>query len=234
MPVKKLGIVTGLGPETSARFYLDIVKHFRNNEPAYPPILMRNAAISFSQEAEGITGSGNLKIREEITSALIDLKSASCELVCIPCNTVHIWLDHFRGSIPGIRILSIVDAVAANVVARNLRHLLILGSSLTVAERLYQSALEKKGIRTSTPRQADQTAVDNAILSINQGCLLDSDRGELMAIMKAYWDGQDAPDAILFACTDLFQLIKQEDCEMTILDSNKLLVDAVCAAMTTG
>lgn len=60
--MKTVGIIGGLGPETTAEFYLDLIfSAFQLDKSARPPILIWNVPLAYKIEEEFITAATGIK-----------------------------------------------------------------------------------------------------------------------------------------------------------------------------
>lgn len=221
----KLGIVGGLGPETTADFYLRLVKYCRSHKTAYPRVIIRNAAISFADEKAGICGGDSEPVIQEIISCLRDLQAAGCNAACIPCNTVHLWLDRFRSAVPQLELLPITTAVGRGLQTVGARNALILASRSTVRDGLYQATLSRFGIQYLLPSEEEQARIDAIILRINAG-KTDRQDADWLANYAAGKTGGDRQTWILLACTDLYQIVPDCNAIPGWIDSTQCLVDS--------
>ena len=95
--MKAVGIVGGLGPETTAEFYLNLIKKFRQNCDTYPLITIDNVDFPFYLEKEIIEESVNEeKILPFLKESIRRLNKVGSDFIVIPCNTVHIFIDELR------------------------------------------------------------------------------------------------------------------------------------------
>src|SRR3989344_8382167 len=107
--MKAVGIVGGLGPETTSEFYLDLIRKFRENTDTYPKIIIDNLSFPFYLEEEIIIKSTNeQKILPFLKESISRLNKAGSDFIVIPCNTVHIFIDELRKE-SLVPIMSIID-----------------------------------------------------------------------------------------------------------------------------
>src|SRR3989344_5572385 len=108
--MKTVGIIGGLGPATTSKFYLEIVqKCFDKNKHSRPPILIWNVPIPFKVEEDLIVrGQGEDRFLPFLIDAARRLENGGANFLVIPCNSVHIFIDHIRKSV-NVPVLSIVE-----------------------------------------------------------------------------------------------------------------------------
>src|SRR3989338_4892833 len=117
--MKSVGIVGGLGPETTAEFYMKLIKLFRENCEYYPSIVIDSISFPFSIEEEIIRQSKNEhKILPYLKDSINRLNKAEVDFIVIQCNTVHIFINELR-NIANVPIVSIIDEVIKMLKSKN-------------------------------------------------------------------------------------------------------------------
>ncbi|KAI8895436.1 Asp/Glu/hydantoin racemase [Globomyces pollinis-pini] len=226
---KKIGVIAGLAPETSCDFYLEVVEYYRKNSDHYPSIILRQVSCFFKDImllAENKTGEG---VKEEILVALKDLQDIGCELVCIPCNTVHKWLNIYQSHFPNLKFISIIEASIKKVLETNLKSVLILASKCTIMTELYQRQLEQHNINYVLVNETDCEFMTDAIKALNSGVDTHEFEDSFGEVLDRYLG---MVDGTLLACTDLYRLCtdKVREGRGLFINSNDCLVEAVCEA----
>ncbi|RME15853.1 MAG: hypothetical protein D6797_05760 [Bdellovibrio sp.] len=94
--MKTLGIVGGLGPETSANFYLDVVRRYREKVPSYPSILLYNVPLDKKVEDNIIRDSKEEALLLPYLLHAVDILSISSDVIALPCNTAHMFIEEMR------------------------------------------------------------------------------------------------------------------------------------------
>jgi len=223
--MKTVGVIGGLGPETTAQFYLELVfACLEINAKTRPPILMWNVPIPLDVEEEFITHT----VGEDIyVPLLIDaarrLEQGGADFIVIPCNSVHIFIDEVRNSVK-IPILSIVEETVNFLSKKNLAEVGILATSVTLRKKLYEQKLKEKGIKVVAPNEEDQTKMGHIINHLVQATHTDEEKKELLSIVDTLVD--QGVETIILACTDLQLLVPEHD-EVVIFDTMKILVESV-------
>jgi aspartate racemase len=141
--MKTVGIIGGLGPETTAKFYLEIINScYKQNQDKRPPILMWSIPLSYTIEQDLITKSvGEERYLPYLKEAAKRLENGGAEFLVIPCNSVHIFIDEVRKSVK-IPVLSIVEETINFLKQKNINEVGLLATSTTIKHNLYQPELE--------------------------------------------------------------------------------------------
>jgi len=221
---KTIGILGGMGPHSSADFYLDVIEEYLKYENTRPSILLWNVPLNLEKEERFIE---NGEYKEYYLDKLIDgarhLKEGKADFVAIPCNTVHIFFDELEREVD-IRFLSIIKETTKYLVKNDAKKILLLATSTTIKSKLYSTALEEAGIEVFIPDEEDQVKVDKSIVHLVNNQETINDKQAMDEIIDKFEAKGVAH--LLLACTDLQIMLKQEDHQIKIYDTMKILVSA--------
>ena len=153
--IKTIGIVGGLGPESTIEYYRQIIARYREqiSDGSYPPIIIHSMDVRELFRQCGANEFG--KVRDSIVESIQSLARAGAQFGLIASNTPHIVFDDICQRSP-LPLLSIVEATRAEAKARGLSRLALFGSQFTMQGDFYRQAFAKAGIATVTPDFADQ------------------------------------------------------------------------------
>lgn len=159
-PMKKLGIIGGMGPAATARLFGRIVEFTTVgtdqeyidvtilSDPAVPDrtgyLLGRAGAVDF------------VPVLQRKAAALRDL---GCEVVAVPCNTSHARLDAIASAAPELTFVPMPDETARFAAAVGCTRPLILATDGTLACDIFQTAAERAGIQCAVPTAKVQPQV---------------------------------------------------------------------------
>lgn len=222
--MKTIGIIGGLGPETSSKFYLEVVlKSYKQNSKARPPILMWSVPIQYQTESDFINGEDR---SDEYTSLLIDaakrLEAGGADFIVIPCNSVHIFIDEVRKAVT-IPVLSIIEETTAFLKQQKIQQVGLLATNASLQARLYQNPLEMDAITTVVPDNSAQAKMAELINKLVREEYSETQKAELLGVISHLAEKQ--VKVILLACTDL-QLLTPSFDGVTIFDTMEILVDS--------
>lgn len=226
-----LGIIGGLGPETSAKFQLEVISFcLKINKDQRPPLLLWNIPVPLKVEEKLILENK----AEDFLSLLVDaakiLEKGGADFVAMPCNTLHIFIEEIRNSIK-IPVLSIIDETIKVIKQRKIKKIGILATSATIRHDLFGSKLKENNIEQVTPNKMDQSALDNIIHKTVTGKLTQEDKKEVNKIIEKL--ERCEVKNILLACTDL-QLIIKSHPRIKILDTMLILAKASSREILKG
>ncbi|MFH1181910.1 MAG: amino acid racemase [Candidatus Woesearchaeota archaeon] len=223
-----IGIVGGLGPRTTADFYVDLTDAFRKHGVS-PRITIDNVAFPLRLEEEIIKHSRNERLLLPYLKASVRrLNLAGVDAIVMPCNTAHFFIDHLR-KVSDAPIISIVEETARVIRKRGLKKVGILSSSKTLNSLMYQKKLLEEHISVLIPSREYQLDVSEFILSLLSGKMDEKAKKRICCLveeMKAR-----GAEAVVFACTDLRLGLQKNDIPLPVVDSYEALLNSAIRAL---
>lgn len=227
-----IGVLGGMGPLATADFMVRLARlakaerdqdHCRTLVYSNPRIPDRSAAL-LGQGASPLAG---------MIDGLGVLERSGADVIAIPCNTAHFWLRELA-SATAVPILSIIDAVGAELRRRGVHHgrvglLATLG--LTQSD-VYQRGLEPSGYDVVTPVDEDREAVEGALRAVKAGHV-EAAREPLVRAIRDL--SRRDVQAVILGCTELPIALPEETapCGTPLIDSTRCLAE-LCLAWISG
>jgi aspartate racemase len=222
--MKTIGIIGGLGPETTSEFYLEIVfECYKKNKEQRPPILIWNVPLKYKIEEDLLEkAEGEERYIPYLIEAAKKLEKAGADFLVIPCNSVHAFIKEVRNSVK-IPVLSILEETAKFLKNKNISKVGILATPSTIKRRIYEIHLKNNNIKQITPDGFDQAKVGKMINNLVLNRHNNKDRKDLLKIVDKFKDKN--VENVILACTDL-QILIPEHSKIKIYDTMKILADA--------
>lgn len=200
--MKTLGMIGGVGPESTIDYYGKIIALYRERNPdgSYPSLLINSIdlskGIAFLSANE--LGSMTKYLLEEIRK----LAKAGADFGLISANTPHIVFDDVLKESP-IPLLSIVEATCAAANSRSLKRLALFGTRFTMQGDFYSKVFSKTEIDLVVPDPVDQEFIhDKYMNELVNGIFRDETRERFLAIVDDLKRGTDI-DGVILAGTEL-------------------------------
>lgn len=222
--MKTVGIIGGLGPETTSEFYLDLVFSCQKKDgTARPPIIISSVPLPYKIEEDLILRSeGAERYIPYLTAEAQRLEKAGADFIVMPCNSLHVFIEQIRDSV-SIPVLSIVEETVKFLKRENMSKVGIVSTSATIKNKLYENAFAENGIEYVVPNELQQAKMGKFILNLVIGQQKNRDREELVSIINDFENKE--LDCVILACTDL-QLLIPHHPTLKIFDTMKVLADA--------
>ncbi len=214
---KKIGILGGMGPESTSLFYQKIIKAYQKSGAVYdddfPEIFIYNLPIP-----DVVNGFNNPKTGNFLVQGCKKLELMGADFIAVPCNTVSCFFEDMRNSV-SIPIYNIIEETAK--FSSKYKSLGLLATKTTVENKLYERVFEKFNIEIIAPENLEE--VNKIILNILSGRLMQSDKSKLIKIVGDLTNR--GSEAIILGCTDMPLLLKQEDVDIKLIDSLSVYAD---------
>lgn len=222
--MKTVGIIGGLGPETTSEFYLDVVfSCYKLDKTARPPIIISSVPLPYKIEEDLILKSeGAERYIPFLVQEAERLEKAGADFLVMPCNSLHVFIKEIRGAV-NIPVLSIVEETVKFLKRGNMNKVGIVSTSATIENKLYENAFADSGIECVVPNELQQAKMGKFILNLVVGQQKNRDREELIGIINDFEN--KGLDCVILACTDL-QLLIPHHPTLKIFDTMKVFVDA--------
>lgn len=222
--MKTVGIIGGLGPETTSEFYLDLVFSCQKKDKiARPAIIISSVPLPYQIEEDLILRSeGAERYIPYLTQEAQRLEKAGADFIVMPCNSLHVFIKEIR-AVVSIPVLSIVEETVKFLKRENMHKVGIVSTSATIKNKLYENAFAENGIEYVVPNELQQVRMGKFILNLVVGQQKNRDREELINIINDFED--KGLDCVILACTDLQLLIPSYQ-NLKIFDTMKIFADA--------
>jgi len=222
--MKIVGIIGGLGPETTSEFYLELIFSCKQlNKVNYPHILINSIALPFDIEKNAIAeGVGEEKCLPYLIDAAKSLEKASADFLVLPCNSLHVFIKEIRNAV-NIPILSILEETSKFLKEQKINKVGIVATPITIRNELYKKSLKQNQIKQIIPNNLQQAKIGKLIHNLVSNRYGNKDREVLIKIVKDFANGK--VEHVILACTDL-QLLMPQNNGIKIYDTMKILADA--------
>src|SRR6476469_3588410 len=143
--MKTLGIVGGIGPESTIEYYRFILDGYRArvNDGSAPHIIIDS--IDVNRGIAMLAANDLAALADYITASVERLTRAGAEIGLIAANTPHIVFDEVqrRTRLP---LISLVQASSERALAMGLQRLGLLGTGFTMRGRFYPEVFARAGL----------------------------------------------------------------------------------------
>lgn len=229
--MKRVGLITGLGPASTIDYYLGIINGFREikNNGSYPEIAMFN--VDMNRMFEYTKAGDYQSITDYLAESVERLKASGATAAVICCNTLHIVFDQLvkKSSLP---LLSIVNATCREIKRRNFKKVLLLGTIFTMNSEMYPKVLETEGVETILPDKAQREQIQSIIFpELEEGIVNQTKKIELISIAEKIIR-HERVEAVILGCTELPIMIKPGDLSVELLNTTEIHILDILSYLT--
>lgn len=220
---KTIGIIGGQGPTATADIYMRIIKYYQDNFGTrhvgdFPPMVI--FSIPTPDLVEKIED--EKVIFELIAEAIKKLETDGSDFIIIACNALQYLLDKFQALVK-IPIIGIAPTVAQYIKDKGYKTVGILAADTTIRKKVYDSHLDKKGVKLIRPDQTDQDIVEGTILDEYSGKTNIENAEKIKQVAKKLYES--GAEAVMLACTELPLILKQQGVDIPLIDCNQVYAE---------
>jgi aspartate racemase len=229
----KIGIVGGIGPESTVDYYKKIIYGYRKiiNDGSYPEIIINS--IDMNKMITIMERKAWDKLCDELSGAVMALKVAGADIAVIASNTPHIVFDKLK-ALSSLPLISIIEVTAEKTFEIGCRNVGLLGTGFTMREHFYQDVLRRYGIETIVPSVEQQNYIHQRLFSeIELGIIKNETRRDLIEIVNIL-EHQYQIDGLILGCTELPLIISQKDFSIPVIDTVDVHVKKIIEVMTNN
>ncbi len=221
--MKTVGIIGGLGPETTSEFYMNIIRKNEKISKTRPKILIHNVPIPMDLEEDIVKNSRNEKGLLPLLIQGLEALQDKVDFIVIPCNTAHIFIEDVvkKSKIP---VISIIEETINDVKVRNIKKVGLLATSKTIEKKLFEIKLSSQNIQQLQPTNEEQKRISSIINELLQGTKSNDSKKFLLSTIHKL--KQQGAEAIILGCTDLQLLLKQTDSPLLLIDTMNVLTNS--------
>jgi aspartate racemase len=223
--MKTLGIVGGLGPESTIDYYRSLIQMWREQtkDGSSPSILLNS--IDLKKMLDLIAANELSEVTSYLSGEMERLARAGADIGLFAANTPHIVFGELQRRSP-IPLISIVEATREAAVELGFLRLGLFGARFTMQGHFYPDVFYKAGIALVVPEENEQAYIhDKYMNELVKGVFLPETRERLLAIVDRLAKQEDV-QGIILAGTELPLILRDACCSIPFLDTTQIHVRA--------
>jgi aspartate racemase len=220
-----VGLVGGLGPESTIDYYRRILEAWEREDPSTAPSIVidsldvRRALHLVERDRSALT--------EYLLASLRRLAGAGVDFAAMTANTPHIVFDELAARSPA-PLVSIVEVCAQEAQRRGLDRLALLGTRFTMEAPFYPAVCARYGITVVPPSDVDRAWVhERYVGQLLRGEFRDDTRREFVSLVSRLRD-EERVGGVILGGTELPLLLSSPVvADVPALDTTALHVAAI-------
>lgn len=224
--MKKLGLVGGMGPESTIPYYHDIVYGVQETmgKSIFPELSIESVnvftVLKLCDEKKYD------ELTEYLMSAINNLARSGAEFAALSANTPHIVFDRLREQSP-IPLISIVEATCEEAKHRKLKKIGLLGTVFTMTGEFFKAPFVKNGIQVVIPMENEIKMVNEKISTeLELGVVKEETLLLFQNVINRMKD-ENGIEAIVLGCTELPLLLNDEVSSVPCLDTMQIHISSI-------
>ena len=227
MRMKTVGLIGGIGPESTIEYYRFIIEGYREriSDGSYPPIVINS--IDLSKLVAWMESDQLAEVADYLLAAIEKLAAAKADFIAIAANTPHIVFNQVRTRSP-LPMVSIVEATRDKASALGLRRLGLFGTRFTMQSQFYPDTFAERQMAIIVPTTAEQNYIhEKYFAELVKNIFLPETRSHLLAIVDRM-KTEDAIDGLILGGTELPLILRDGgDNQLPFLDTTRIHADAI-------
>ncbi len=225
--MKTVGIIGGIGPESTIEYYRFIIDGYRNRKTdgSYPSIVINSIDLN---KLIGWMNAGELDAAADYLSVEIEkLARAGVDFAVLAANTPHIVFDQIREHSP-LPLISIVEATRDKALALGLQRPGLFGTRFTMQGRFYPEVFKRAGLPIILPNESEQTFIHEKYMGELLNNIFLPETREGLFVIADRMKEIDRIDGLILGGTELPLLMRADKrCPIPLLDTTRIHVERI-------
>ena len=224
--MKKLGIVGGMGPESTIEYYNKILygyqkKHSKNY---FPNIIIESVNVFEVLQLCKIEDFDALT--ELLLNAIKNVSSGGADFAVLAANTPHIVFERLKKKSP-IKLISIVEATYKKVEEDKVKTVGLLGTSFTMDSHFFKKPFIDNGIKIVVPQEKIRDFINDKITNeLEYGIIKEETKQEFIQIIEEFKE-REKLEGIILGCTELPLLLKDVKLPLNVYDTMEIHINSI-------
>lgn len=179
--MKTLGLIGGVGPESTVDYYRQLVSGFRERAGgSYPPVIINS--VDLKRLLDWMAQNRLDLVADYLAEEIQKLELAGADFAALASNTPHIVFDDLqrRSNLP---LISIVDAACRRVQKLGMKTVGLFGTRYTMQATFYPNTFARLGLTLILPDANEQAYIHEKYLGeLLNDQFLPETRDQILAI----------------------------------------------------
>ncbi|MBP2703857.1 aspartate/glutamate racemase family protein [Microbispora sp. RL4-1S] len=230
--MRTIGLIGGLSWESTVIYYQIVNRRVRERLGGSHSADSLIWSVDYTTVEDLIFAGRWDEVAVLLTGAGRRLQDAGADVLLVCSNTFSRVSDDVARA-TSVPVLHIADAVGAEVRARGMRKVGLLGTRFTMEEPFYRDRLAAHGFDVIVPRREQRELVHRVIFDeLVRGVLRESSRDAYTDIIAGLAD--DGAEGVVLGCTEIELLVGDKDTAIPVLPSARLHAEAAAAFALAG
>ena len=220
-----VGLVGGLGPESTIDYYRRIIDGWQRHDPSTTPAIVIDSLDP--NRALFLVQNDLDAFFDYILGSVRRLAAAGVDVIAITANTPHLMYDDLA-AVSSRPMISIVEVCAEEARRREIRRPLLLGTRFTMEAPFYPTVLARFNITVVTPGEEERVWVHaRYVEELLKGDFRDATRDAFISLIERLKE-REGIDAVILGGTELPLLLEAAVVAgLPVLDTTELHVNAI-------
>lgn len=230
--MKKIGLVGGMGPESTIPYYHDIVYGVKKamGRDFFPELTIES--VNLFDVVAMLSDSRLEQAAAYLANAVNNLARAGAEVAALTANTAHIVYDRVQ-ELSDIPLVNIITATADEAVRRQYRRVALLGTIFTMENDFFVSPMQEAGIEVVTPEHAQAETVSRLIYGELEHGIVNEHTQRLFVDLIDTMKRRYGIEAVILGCTELPMILNDTVSPVPCLDTRAIHIRRLIDIITS-
>lgn len=224
--MKKLGLVGGMGPESTIPYYHNIVYGVQEalGKSIFPELSIES--VNVFNVLKLCDEKKYDELTEYLMGAINNLAKSGAEFAALSANTPHIVFDRLKEQSP-IPLISIVEATCEEAKHRKLKKIGLLGTIFTMTGEFFKAPFAKNGIQVVIPTKSEMGIINEKISTELELGIVKEETLLFFQNVINRMKSENGIEAIVLGCTELPLLLNDEVSSVPCLDTMQIHINSI-------
>lgn len=232
--MKTVGIVGGLGPESTVDYYQSIIAKFQErtgSKEILPELFIYS--VNMYKVFEFISNQQLDQLAQYLIDAVQKLERAGVDFVAISANTPHIVFDQVKQKVE-VPMISIVEETFVQAQKMGLQNIGLIGTRFTMENVFFKTPFLAHNMKITVPSISEQEYIHRKIVEeLENGIVRQKTKLKFLEIIDRMSE-QEQLEGIILGCTEFPMIIKQEDATLPQLNTTEIHVHKIVETMLSA
>ena len=227
---KKLGILGGMGSYATVYAFKKILdKIDAKKEWDYPRIIIDNNPKLPSRVRAILYNEHKEEIIDGMCDSIKKLTEYGADMIFIPCNTAHYFIEDIKDELPSINIFNIIAAVGEKCKEKNYQRIGVLASEGAIVTDTYRKYIKNKDLNILYPPENKFKNIREIIEDVKQNKISEKTKITLESEINRF----NNPDCVIIGCTEfsvVWELLnknRKRKCKYQVFDALNIAIDKI-------
>lgn len=222
--MKKLGLVGGMGPESTIPYYHDIVYGVQKKVGYFPALTVES--VDVFRVLDLCKKEKYEELSNYLMEAISHLAASGADFAALSANTPHIVFEELQKRSP-IPLVSILESTCEEAKRRHMSKVGLLGTIFTMEKEFFKKPFLRSQIEIITPNADEKEYVNQKIANeLELGVVKDETRAEFCKIINRMKQ-EDQIQAVILGCTELPLLFQGTEPPIECLDTMQIHIQTL-------
>lgn len=228
--LKKLGILGGMGPESTLLYYKEVADKFKARDVnGYFPALTIETVNMYEMLGYCKAEQYDL-LAEYLLSGIRNLEKSGADFIIMASNTPHVVFDRLEQEAQ-VPLISIVEPTCQVIRKQGFKKVAWLGIKFTMEQPYFKKRFIENGIDVIVPCEEERNFIDTVIAKeLEFGIVNENSKKEISRIIQNLVTKEGA-QAIILGCTELPLMYSGETFSVPVYDTLSYHIEEIVAYM---